>query len=628
MDSFDIHQSEVAYTASRSGDKTIERYYQGRLLGAGARDLTDLPISIGDILFPQNRENYRFFFTWVGRSGEQGPIPSSGPTIDDFRPHPFALSPDGRFLVELLPVTHVPASWSLYQLPAAYDGPQIDDPKVVSPFNMDHLMQYSIIDLMTGKMSPLIDGPSASTLGSADVSSATWSRDGRRILITNTFTPPKHSDRPDGNISLEPCAAAVVDIRADEVQCIAPSRLKPMGREAGSDASAELTGARLENGHDARLTFLGKGGVRVVNYEYREGKWRPLSAGAVVDDRLSVGTGKEKRISLWVRQDLNSPPTLWATDRTTGISREIWDPNPQLQGIERGTASIYQWRDGSGYEWAGGLIKPVGYVPGQRYPLVIQTHGFHPDEFLSDGSYTTAMAALPLASAGIMVLQVPDRHDHSGTSREATDYIVSFEAAIDQLVAQGMIDPKRVGLTGFSRTCYYVLSALTRDPGRYAAAVVADGVDGSYMEHRLYQANMGTWDIGIYGGAPTGRGLGTWVSTAPNFHLDSVKAPLRIEALGPASLLGEWELYSSLREQNKAVDLIYIRDGQHILQKPMDRVASQQGIVDWYRFWLTDQMCSAADTRGWDSRWLEMRELESKRRSGNCGQGHTHGIRP
>ena len=622
VDSFAVRGPEAVYTGSRSDDGTIDKYYQGQTLGADASALTNLPISIGDILFPQNRANYRFFFTWVRRSGHDRRISTSGPAIDDYRSHPFALSPDGRFLVELLPVKQVPAFWGRYQLPGTSKGIQIDDPNLVSPFNMDHLMQYSILDLKSGKMRPLIDGPSTSTVGSADVSNAIWSRDSSRVLITGAFLPSKISESPGRNSSIGPCAAAVVDIRIHDAQCVAPSRFQPMRQQTDSHVSSELTDARFGNSdRDVVLFFREKGQIRILKYEYEDGQWKPVSDSAIEVGRLSGWEGDEgprRTLSLWVSQSLNSPPTLWATDHRTGMSHEIWNPNPQLRNVKRGEVSTFRWKDASGYEWTGGLVRPVEYIPGHRYPLVIQTHGFQSDEFLSDGSYTTAMAALPLASAGITVLQVPDRRDHSGTDQEATDHVRSFEAAIDKLAAEGMIDPSRVGLSGFSRTCYYVLSALIQDPGRYAAALVADGVDGSYMEHRLFQANMGTWDIGIYGGSPNGRGLEKWVASAPDFHLDSLKTPLTIEAIGPASLLGEWELYSSLREQNKPVDLIYLPNGQHILQKPLNRLVSQQGVVDWFRFWLTNQMCSATDVPLTDRRWLPMRMLEREGNAGSC----------
>ena len=622
--SFAVRRSEVVYTASQTGDEAIDKYFRGLALGAGASALTNLPISIGDILFPQNRVNYRFYFTWVRRHGYVHRIDASGPAIDDYRPHPFALSPDGRFLVELLPVKHVPADWDRFSLPGTSERIRAGDPNLVSPFNMDHLTQYSILDLKTGSMRPLVDGPSTSTLGSADAFRAIWSRDSHRILITGTYLRPEISGGSGRNPSIGSCAAAVVDLRSQGVQCVAPSRYHPTRRPDESGVSAELLNARFgNNGRDVVLFFQENDRIQIATYRYRNGQWRPDSERTVPLGRLSGredDQGPERTLSLWVSQSLNRPPTLWATDPTTGMSQEIWDPNPQLRKVKRGEVSIFRWKDTSGYEWTGGLIKPVGYIAGHRYPLVIQTHGFQPDEFLSDGSYTTAMAALPLASAGMMVLQIPDRRDHSGTDREATDHALAFEAAIDKLAAEGMIDPSRVGLSGFSRTCYYVLSALVRDPGRYAAAVVADGVDGGYMEHRLFEANMGTWDVGIYGGPPNGRGLEKWVVAAPDFHLDRLAAPLSIEAIGPASLLGEWELYSSLREQNKPVDLIYIPNGQHILQKPLSRLVSQQGVVDWFRFWMTNQMCSASEVPPRDRRWLAMRGLARKGNVGSCAE--------
>jgi hypothetical protein len=83
-------------------------------------------------------------------------------------------------------------------------------------------------------------------------------------------------------------------------------------------------------------------------------------------------------------------------------------------------------------------------------------------------------------------------------------------------------------------------------------------------------------------------GMQEWLRFAPGFHLDKVQAAVRIEAIGPMSVLGEWESYSSLRQQEKPVDLIYFPDGQHMLQRPLERMASEQGDVDWFRFWLQE----------------------------------------
>ena len=77
-------------------------------------------------------------------------------------------------------------------------------------------------------------------------------------------------------------------------------------------------------------------------------------------------------VDVSVKQSTNDPPVLVVADRAGKSARVIWDPNPQLRGIELGEASDLKWKDANGRNWVGTLFKPPDYVPGQRYPLVIQ----------------------------------------------------------------------------------------------------------------------------------------------------------------------------------------------------------------------------------------------------------------
>jgi hypothetical protein len=278
--------------------------------------------------------------------------------------------------------------------------------------------------------------------------------------------------------------------------------------------------------------------------------------------------------------------------------------------MKLGKASLYRWKDKNAYSWEGILILPADYEPGRRYPLVIQTHGYLPSAFVTDGLYPTAMAARPLASAGIAVLQTTNRPDHFVSLQEASDAIDGWESAIAQLDREGVIDRQRVGIIGFSRTCWYVEQALIEHPQMFSAATIADGIDTSYMTYRLFSEGRPTLAMEyekILGAKPVGDGLSAWVQRAPGFHLDRVETPLRIEAIGPVSVLTEWETYSSLSAQHKAVDLIYIPAGQHILQKPLDRMASQQGNVDWFRFWLESYVDPDLSKANQNERWRGMR---------------------
>ena len=266
----------------------------------------------------------------------------------------------------------------------------------------------------------------------------------------------------------------------------------------------------------------------------------------------------------------------------------------------------------SRYGTSDGLVKPTGYILGRHYPLVIQIYDFHEDQFLTDGLFPTAMAARPLASAGIAVLQVQRKLPHTFDPAEADAQLAGLDSAIDQLEQEGLVDEKKVGLVGFSFSCWYVENALIKDPKRFTAATIADGLDVSYMQYHL-------WGIGyrslerefekIIGSKPVGDGMKQWFALAPGFHLDQVTTPLRIEAITPSSVLAEWEIYSSLRQQEKPVDLIYFPEGQHIHQRPLERLASQEGDVDWFRFWLQGYEDPDPSKRGQYKRWETMRSF-------------------
>jgi hypothetical protein len=72
-------------------------------------------------------------------------------------------------------------------------------------------------------------------------------------------------------------------------------------------------------------------------------------------------------------------------------------------------------------------------------------------------------------------------------------------------------------------------------------------------------------------------------------------------------VLQEWELYASLYMQHKPVDLIYFPEGTHIHQRPLERLESQQGNVDWLRFWLQDYEDPDLNKRSQYQRWREMK---------------------
>ena len=601
---FDFAAGTLAYRVEEQ-----VRPSQGLPINADARDITGLRLE--SILFPGMVTDLseKKSGLWVRRNHKNEPVIEPHTKIPfplwNYPPvlwNVLSLSPDGKSVVILHPVKEYPVSWEHYRPASPHLRIRSHDPEVLTEANPTRLTQYAIADLTSGQARAITDAPNGWALGYSDRNRAVWSRDGQNLLLTNTYLPPESASDSDGANRARPCAAAVANLTSGKIECLAYREERAIWDAAFGHSSEEVL-----------LSFSGRDSPET--YRPLSGSWRREDHASTRSRELpSECSGLRQNfgpLAVYAKQGLNEPPALWAADCDTGRQREIWDPNPQLASVNLGEASVLRWKDQSGCEWTGALVLPPNYAPGKRYPLVIQAYGFEPDEFLSDGEFTTAFAARPLAAAGMIVLAVTERAGDQGTSREADEQILGFESAIDQLSGDGLVDRNRVGIIGFSRTAYYVESALIKDPGQFAAATVADGVDESYLQYLLFSHTddgFGEEAERIYGGPPFEKGLQIWVDKAPGFHIDRIRAPLRIEAIGPASVLAEWELYSCLRRRNKPVDLVYIPEGQHILQEPLDRMASQQGNVDWFRFWLKGDEDSDPSKTLQYSQWRRMRQ--------------------
>jgi hypothetical protein len=114
------------------------------------------------------------------------------------------------------------------------------------------------------------------------------------------------------------------------------------------------------------------------------------------------------------------------------------------------------------------------------------------------------------------------------------------------------------------------------------------------------------------GEKPYGEGLQRWFERAAGFRTDRIRSPLLITAGDPPELLALWSLYAPLRDQGKPVELQYFRRGQHNLTRPLEVLAHQEMLVDWFDFWLNGHQDAAPAKRGQYERWRAMRETASR----------------
>jgi dipeptidyl aminopeptidase/acylaminoacyl peptidase len=341
-------------------------------------------------------------------------------------------------------------------------------------------------------------------------------------------------------------------------------------------------------------------------YAHREGTWQ------VTERAQADADARHNGLSITVKEGLNQPPLLVAA--TSNASRVLWDPNPQLKNISLGEVSIFRWKDGKGREMEGDLYKPANYHPGERYPLVILTHGNYADQFRPSGLFTTAFGAQELASTGIAVLQVLENCIGGAENPDEGPCAVSvYESAVDRLAAEGLVDREKVGIIGFSHTCFYVMFALTMNSTLHLrAASVNDGYMNDYLQF-MAEPSPGKsepWN----GAAPFGEGLQLWLKRSPSFNLDKIDAPLLMMSgtggQGSGGLF-MWGPYAGLYSLKKPVDLILLNTSEHGITNPAVRMVSQGTNVDWFRFWLQGYEDPDPARAEQYKRWRQLRDLQA-----------------
>jgi dipeptidyl aminopeptidase/acylaminoacyl peptidase len=501
-----------------------------------------------------------------------------------------SISPDGLSLITVSRVNNLPANWASYKPRLETETKfnlSAEHQRDLDIFDPHRASQFVLVSIQTGVVSPLVNAPVGRCLYWYFVpTKAIWSSDSRKAILSNTFLPVDGiSDESEKMRRHDAPVIAQVDTRNREIRRITTLQRPPITAKEEDIRITRIVWNEDQN--EVRLTYGGRReatqGPEVEMYRLDSGVWTKTSASKAdtVDDAIEFA----------VDQDLNHPPVLTVHERNEQMGSVIWDPNPQLQGINLGTVSLHHWQDISGHMWTGLLALPPNYDPKQRYPLLIQTYGYESHRFFTDGQFTSSYAGRAATAKGIVVLQMAGDSTHMMTPEDGPSNLRGFESAVDELSKSGLIDRTRVGIVGFSYTCFYVLYSMTHHPDLFAAASIFDGTSMSYLQNVLSTSlGNGLQDISNSenGGPPFGPTLRTWLERAPGFNLDKVRTPLRMYEFERTALLYDWEIYSGLFRLNKPVDIIWLQkeNAPHILVAPHQRYLAQQGAVDWFAFWL------------------------------------------
>jgi len=378
-------------------------------------------------------------------------------------------------------------------------------------------------------------------------------------------------------------------------------------------------------------------GTTIARLRDIKGNWvetEHISLPKQAVDQFEMLTSNGEEI-VGVHETVTSPEDLFRYRFGDGRISLLTRLNPQFSTLRAASVETVQWRTTEGLNVSGLLFLPPDYVPGRRYPLVIQTKGdsgwFACD---SGANHDPSFAPQPIASSGMMYLarsfdenwnmqQEEDKRPtgYPGGISEAVQQVDIWDSAVDALDKRGLIDPSKVGIIGFSRTGWYVEFALFHSRVHYAAATVTDNVQYSLGDYWLIPGFAHAGEQ-MYGGPPYGKTLENWQKYSISFNLDKVHTPLLMEEMGdnvhddvpysiPIGLAVRFEISKGLASLGKPVELYYYPDEGHQLDHPRARRATMQRNLDWYRFWLQGYEDGDPSKKEQYKRWRAMKELHN-----------------
>lgn len=296
--------------------------------------------------------------------------------------------------------------------------------------------------------------------------------------------------------------------------------------------------------------------------------------------------------------------------------QKIFDPNPEFASLILGAAERLNWRNGFGVPFYGDLVYPVGFKPGQRYPLIVvqyRTKGF------LRGGIGDEVPIQAFANRGYFVLVVDNLtyEDIVGKRKSAGVLTAAFnrdfagrrnifsaiEAATRSLIDRGFVDPKRIGITGLSDGCTTVQFAAI-----HSTLFSAGSVSGCGWEP-VQDAFLGPMVAQSYhdGGWPrlADKDPGFWSQISLMEQPRRVRFPMLFQA-ADNEYLAMVASHTALVQAGVPSDLYIFPDEDHIKWQPAHRLAVYHRNLAWFDFWLKGQR--PTDAQGYREAllWEEM----------------------
>jgi dipeptidyl aminopeptidase/acylaminoacyl peptidase len=317
--------------------------------------------------------------------------------------------------------------------------------------------------------------------------------------------------------------------------------------------------------------------------------------GTVSDGRLehSLSSTADHSMFVFSASTFDHPVEIYAAKPGTVMSSGL-EGVMQLSHLNDGVEPTWgksvslSWKSES-FRVQGWLLLPKDYDPAKKYPLIVEVHGGPAAAVEAQWGPRGGISAQAFSALGYFVLE-PNPRGSFGQGEEFTqanrkDFgygdLRDILAGVDAVIAKYPVDPKRVGLTGWSYGGFMTMFAVTQT-GRFKAAVAGAGISdwlSYYGENSIDQ-----WMIPYFGAS---------VYDDPTVYAKSSAIDFIKQAHTPALIVvgdrdGEcpapqsYEFWHALRDEHVPTQLVVYPNEGHGFVNPVHRRDVMERTMEWF----------------------------------------------
>lgn len=313
-----------------------------------------------------------------------------------------------------------------------------------------------------------------------------------------------------------------------------------------------------------------------------------------------VSVSRDGKVAATIRQSITSPPEI--AIGALGAMHDVTSANARARRLTGAARSVTWTSEGARVQ--GWLIFPPDAQAGVRYPIVTVVHGgpayAHYALYPSGADAFNAV----LAARGYIVFEPNPRGSYGAgeafTRANVKDFgggdlrdILSGLDAVGQTIT---VDPKRVGIFGWSYGGYMTMWALTQT-NRFKAGVAGAGLS-DWLSY--YGTNdIDTWMI-PYFGASVYDDPAVYAKSSPINYIKQVKTPalmLAGDRDAEVPVTQSYEYWRALRDLGVPTQLVVYPGEGHLFYKPADQLDVSRRIVGWFDKWLAPGQPQAQPAR-------------------------------